>query len=71
MKYKVTFREWKTGEKTVVFLSRLGLELCDYLARNGGLNLVEDKGYYYHFEDFSKALKKLSSGPEWEYFKNY
>lgn len=71
MKHNITFTEWKTGDKTTNHLSPKGLELCDYLARNGGLCLVEEKGYFYNFEDFKNSLKKLTASNQWEYFKNY
>ena len=67
-KYLAHCYELETGEKTNVHWTPKQFELAEHLVRMGAIGLIENRGYFYKFEELRKALKRLGKSGQLSYF---
>lgn len=56
--YPCHVSELDSNTRFTVYWTSAELEFADYLARNGGLCLVDGFGYFYRLKDLSLVIKK-------------
>ncbi len=64
--YPCRVSELDTNTRMTVWWTTAQFEFADYLARSGGLCLVEGYGYFYYFNDLKNSMGKAFKNPYWK-----
>ncbi len=59
--YLVHCYELNTNEKIKVYWNKNDFALAEHLAVMGGFCIIKNLGYFYHFENLKKTMKRLGA----------
>ena len=55
-----------TSKKYTMYWTMKEFEFAEHLVRMGAMSLIEDKGYFYWFDNLKRGLEKIGNNPYWQ-----